>query len=489
MYHFNKVIMNKYIYKITAVILVLVSASSCSDYLDVVPQDKILESQTYSTEAGIQNVHNGLYIQLASNSLYGQQLSMDAVEILGQQYNMGGSHNKNKMATYAYAENVPKATFSSIWEKAYTTILSSNKFLESIEEHKNVISAEKANLLKGEAIAIRAMLHFDMLRLFGPIYKTTPSDPAVPYYDAPVTTNNPILPANEVITKVLADLDLALSLLANDPVLTVGKDAASTAFDAIPYYSSNRGLRMNYLAVKCLKARVLLYSGDKAGASVAANEVIAFTKTTTFFPWTPFLEATNAANPDRTFSSENFFAISDFTLYKKQEALFDASLSDFDIYSPLLSRLTAVFESNDNDYRSLPSWKIPIVGGKTQKTFYKYEDVTDKTKKFRLQIPMFKLSEMYLIAAETATVPADGIAFLNTLRFNRGLANLAVTAVVATEVTKEYRKEFIGEGQLFFYYKRNGTTAIPNGSAASGNVTMGALQYVVPLPDSEINFQ
>lgn len=489
MYHFNKVVMKKYIYKFTAVVIVLISATSCSDYLDVVPQDKILEAQTFSNEQGVQNVHNGLYIQLASDRLYGSTLTMDVIEVLGQQYNISASHRANRIATYAYSEGSIKNLFSGIWEKAYTTILSSNKFLESIEEYKGVISEEKANLLKGEAIAIRALLHFDMLRLFGPIYKTKPSDPAVPYYEAPVTKNNPILPANEVINKVLVDLDKALALLANDPVLTTGRYNPSTAFDGNPYYSANRGNRMNYLAVKCLKARVLLYAGDKVGASAAANEVINFTKSTTLFPWTSASVATNLRDPDRTFSSENFFSISDFNLNLKQRTLFDANLSDTEIYSPLLNRLTAVFESNDNDYRYLPSWKIPITGGKTQRTFFKYEDVTDKKKPFRYQIPMFKLSEMYLIAAETATVPADGIAFLNTLRFNRGLVNLGSTAVLATEITKEYRKEFIGEGQLFFYYKRNATTAIPNGSAASGNITMGALQYEVPLPDSEKDFQ
>ncbi|MCD0472232.1 RagB/SusD family nutrient uptake outer membrane protein [Flavobacterium sp. JAS] len=481
--------MKKYLYKIAFTILVSLTAIGCSDFLDVVPQDKILEDQTYSSEAGVQNVHNGLYLQLASEDLYGRQLTMDAVEILGQQYNISSSHSQNRMATYAYAEKTPKATMSGIWEKAYTTILSTNKFLESIDEHTGAIPAEKANLLKGEAIAIRAMLHFDMLRLFGPIYKVASSDPAIPYYDVFVTTNNPILPAKDVIAKILADLDTALGLLANDPILIVGRYDTAKTFDGNPYYASNRGQRMNYLAVKCLKARVLLYSGDKVGASAVANELITFAKTTPFFPWTPFLEATNASNPDRTFSSENFFSLSDYTLYTKQKDLFDSSLEDSRIYAPLLNRLTAVFESNDNDYRSLPSWKIPIVGGKTMKTFFKYEDVANKTKLFRLQIPMFKLSEMYLIAAETATVPADGIAFLNTLRFNRGLVNLGTNAVLTTEVTKEYRKEFIGEGQLFFYYKRINSATIPNGSAASGNISMGPLQYVVPLPDSEINFQ
>lgn len=481
--------MKKYLHKISFLFLVALTAVGCSDFLDVVPQDKILESQLYNSEIGVQNAHNGLYLQLASNNLYGKQLTMDAVEILAQQYYMPSGHDFNPMATYTYNEKTPKATFKNIWETAFTTVLSANKFLESIEEHAGVVSEEKADLLKGEAIAIRAMLHFDMLRLYGPIYKTAPTNPGVPYYDKYVTTNNPILPAKDVITKVLADLDQALVLLAKDPILINGRYLGSDAFGGNPYYSANRGNRMNYLAVKCLKARVLLYAGDKVNASIVANEVIDFTKSNTLFPWTTFLDATNSANPDRIFSSENFFAVSDYTLYTKQKALFDASLPDDEIYSPLLVRINTVFESNDNDYRSLPSWKIPIVGGKTQKTFYKYEDVPEKAKLFRLQIPMFKLSEMYLIAAETATVPATGISYLNTLRFNRGLNNLAATAVLATEVTKEYRKEFIGEGQLFFYYKRINSTAIPNGGASSGNLTMSATQYVVPLPDSEINFQ
>lgn len=481
--------MKKYLNKIAFIILISLAASSCSDFLDVTPQDKILESQIFENEAGMQNVHNGLYLSLVSDDLYGRQLTMDAVEILGQQYNMTNNSNKSKIASYLYSESHPKSVFSNIWESGYKTILFANKFLESMDEHAGIVSKEKADLLKGETYGIRAMLHFDMLRLYGPIYKVDPSLPAIPYYDTAVTANQPLISAKDAVAKILADLDKALELLQKDPILTSGKYNATTDFDANPYYSANRGLRMNYLAVKCLKARVLLYSGDKAGASAVANEVINFAKATSFFPWTPFLEATNAANPDRIFSSENFFALSDYRLYLKQKALFDYNLSNESIYAPLLSRLTAVFESNDNDYRSLPSWKIPVVGGKTQKTFYKYEDVETKTKLFRFQIPMFRLSEMYLIAAETAPVSADGISYLNTLRFNRGLTNLAATANVTTEVTKEYKKEFIGEGQLFFYYKRINSATVPNGSAASGTIAMGAVQYVVPLPDIEVNFQ
>lgn len=482
--------MNKYLYKITAAFFVLMSMSSCSDYLDVTPQDKILEAETYRTESGIQNAHNGLYIQLASNELYGRQLTMDAIEILGQQYNMPSTHSKNKMAIYAYAEEGPKKTFAAIWEKAYVTILNANKFVESINEHKDVISDKKTNILKGEAIAIRAMLHFDMLRLFGPIYKTNPTSAAIPYYDAPVTANNPILSAKDVIDKVLADLDLAISLLANDPVLTVGRIDGASEFDANPYYA-NRGLRMNYMAVKCLKARVLLYAGDKIAASTVANEVIDFSKSNTFFPWTPYLIATDAINPDRIFSSENFFALSETKLYDTQKQLFDSSLVNDDIYAPWPARIDVVFEANFNDPRNGTNWKVPQTGGKTYKTFFKYEDV-DSQKSWRFQVPMFKLSEMYLIAAETAVTPAIGFGFLNVVRPKRGLNNLATTGTAGTltlEITKEYKKDFIGEGQLFYYYKRINSATVNNGSTTTGTIPMGPLQYVVPLPDSEINFQ
>ncbi|MNY63490.1 SusD family protein [compost metagenome] len=90
---------------------------------------------------------------------------------------------------------------------------------------------------------------------------------------------------------------------------------------------------------------------------------------------------------------------------------------------------------------------------------------------------------MYYIAAESE----QNVSYLNTVRNNRGLLNLAGTANLTTELLKEYQKEFFGEGQLWYYYKRLNSTTIPNPLSASGNVTMNATKYVVPLPLSELN--
>jgi len=419
---------------------------------------------------------------------YGRKMSMDAIEILGQQYNMPQTHVKYNMAQYSYGQSDVKGVFEGIWSKGYYTILSTNRFLENIDKHPGIISQSKTDLLKGEAFAIRAMLHFDLLRLFGPIYATEPSKSAIPYYKEAKAQTAPFLPANEVVANVLSDIEMALTLLANDPVITTGTSRTS---DGISFYSSNRNFRLNYYAVKALKARVLLYSGDTAGAYATAKEVI--NQTTTVFPWTSGTDMTGT-NPDRTFSKEIMLGLYNTNLYKNQAALFSSDLSANTIYCPNATRLSAVYEANDNDYRSNSAWKVPTTGEFIFKTFFKYTDNQDKSlinNKRYLQ-PLIKISEMYLIAAETAPTAAEGIPYLNTLRFNRNLVALALTANRTTEIEKEYKKEFYGEGQLFFFYKRTNAASVLKGdstsTAAAGKFTMNSSTYVVPVPDSETFF-
>jgi hypothetical protein len=50
-------------------------------------------------------------------------------------------------------------------------------------------------------------------------------------------------------------------------------------------------------------------------------------------------------------------------------------------------------------------------------------------------------------------------------------------------LTKEYQKEFFSEGQLFYYYKRQGFTQIPMTTIAANDVI-----YVLPIPEEELIF-
>lgn len=248
-------------------------------------------------------------------------------------------------------------------------------------------------------------------------------------------------------------------------------------------FMRNRNYRFNYYAVKALQARVNLYIDDKPTALLAAKEVIGVSN---FFPWTTVQNAVSEKeNPDRVYTTEMVFGIQNSNLYARYNDLFSPALTGANILSTNQTRLNEWYENNGNDYRFNPFWVVPSDGSKTYRTFIKYQDIVDKTKVYRFSMPLLRLSEVYLIAAETEPIASQALEYLNKVRNQRGILSLSGTVNMDTEIQKEYRKEFFGEGQLFFYHKRRNLPNIPNGAANTGNIVMSKNTYVVPLPDSE----
>ena len=68
---------------------------------------------------------------------------------------------------------------------------------------------------------------------------------------------------------------------------------------------------------------------------------------------------------------------------------------------------------------------------------------------------LIRLAEMYYVLAECAADAQTAAGYLNAVREARGVDPTGLTeATRLNEIEKEYRKEFYGEGQLFFLYKR-----------------------------------
>lgn len=104
--------------------------------------------------------------------------------------------------------------------------------------------------------------------------------------------------------------------------------------------------------------------------------------------------------------------------------------------------------------------------------------------------PLIRMTEAYYIAAEILkdSNPAKAIELLNEVRNHRKLNDFPLSESltpdeIQTEIFKEYRKEFLGEGQLFYYYKRLNFTQIDGAGVPAGDAV-----YVLPLPDNEIEF-
>ena len=112
----------------------------------------------------------------------------------------------------------------------------------------------------------------------------------------------------------------------------------------------------------------------------------------------------------------------------------------------------------------------------------KYGDVADNGFEFARLLPMIRMSEMYLIKAECT----KDYKALNPIRKARNIPQLKSNIGLNGYIEDEYVREFIGEGQLFWYYKRKGITSIPrlyNPSLQDMQITNST--YVFDLPDSE----
>ena len=121
----------------------------------------------------------------------------------------------------------------------------------------------------------------------------------------------------------------------------------------------------------------------------------------------------------------------------------------------------------------------------------KYQDVSydanlTGTEIYRYMIPLIRLSEVYLIAAEGAPTRTEALEYINTLRSHRSCRNLEGDNFdLQKAITSEFAREVIGEGQLFYYYKRRAMEQMISGTAADGEFGMVMSNYVMPLPTSE----
>lgn len=479
--------MKKTLYTFTLALCVLLV--SCDNWLEVKPYDKISEGELLKSEEGYEKMLNGIYIDLNSDALYGKTLSVEMIEVMGGAYAIGTDNsvwgNYKDLSSYQYNTEYWRDRLDQTWNKAYALILNCNKILESIDQNQSLFTGSNYYVIKGEALALRAMLHFDMLRLFGPVYSKDSDKTAIPYYTKVGNSPEPLLTAKEVAAKVVADLEDARTLLANDPVKTEGT-LMSGSQDGTSNFLRYRALRLNYYAVEGLLARTYLYMGDKADAFKYATDVIK-TADQGIFPFVDKnLVVGSPADPDRIFSSEVLFALTNTSRGNLFKNYFDPSRLPnyvFRMDNSLMDKLVyggaAQTGGYQDDYRYRADW----VATGSNRYFYKYKDMEATGSIQNTMIPMLRLGEMFLIAAESQSDDLSrGVQYVNALRRNRGVANLQT---LTPDLLKyEYIRELYGEGQLFYLYKRLYSDIITS-SSSSKNTKASDLVFVVPLPDSE----
>ena len=167
--------MKKTIYILFATLITAFSFTSCSEWLDEVPKTDVPATQLFETENGFMSSLAGLYITMTNEDTYGKNLSFGLIEQLAQMYDKLPDGVTNPNDIYIYDNEGTgfntKSSLASIWLGQYHIIANANNLLRWLDLNgESVIKNDDTrNMIRGEALAIRAYLHFDLLRGWGPI--------------------------------------------------------------------------------------------------------------------------------------------------------------------------------------------------------------------------------------------------------------------------------------------------------------------------------
>ena len=457
----------------------LFSLTSCNDWLDVELDNKVDDDKLFNTAEGFKEALAGVYSSMSKSSMYGGRLTMEYVDVLAQYYNSNSTYEY--WEDYDYENSGCRSIISGMWNNLYSCISQANCILEWADKNAGVLSESDRNQIRGEALALRAFLHFDLYRLFAPDVKWAQNAEGIPYNKEFGVSLPPMYSTKEVVQLVINDLLEAEKCLQNDPIQNVvpymirtstsaGDVVDKAAKDEMDKYVA----RVNLYSVKAMLARAYQARGEYVAAVSKAKEVIDSGKFR-------LLEATSIDQSenmvDLLFSDEHIFSLRNKELSTYTKSIFKETSGGTTALR--MEGSYNLYDGNQDDFR-YSKWYVDF-------DLIKY--VPDSNSIFTTKVPLIKLSEMYLLIAECTydTDPDEARRYVNMLRRHRIRGNQEGAGdwmyLSREDIFKEMRREYIGEGQMWFAHKRN---RLNLSGGLTGTIEASDDIFVFPLPDAEI---
>lgn len=440
------------------------SLSSCvNDWLDVAPSDGTDADAALTSSSDLAAARTGMYAALKGNSnlvdYYGQQFFVYGDVHAGDDYqynNIGGSNRASFYydMNYQTASEFSSSTSSSnvAWKSPYIVIGRANRIIAAAEGGALSDAAEaKATIdqYAAEAKVLRALAHFDLVRIYGkPYTEDQGASLGVPLVTGVLESN--AKPARstvaEVYTQVVKDLTEAIS-------------SNALATETEPGYVSVWG-------AKAILSRVYLNMGDYANALSVAEDII---KNSGAALWTrdQYFKAWDASTPNE---SEFLFRLNVAGSTDNNDLNGIGNLQQREGYKEMVAtkKFVDMLTSDPKDVRN--DMFLPATAAKEVATYGTNKVFLNKLRgqggnlRNVTIVPIIRLSEVYLTAAECAFRNNDktkAVEYLNDLVKNRTttVASLATVDNITLErILIERRKELIGEGQRYFDALRNNET-------------------------------
>ncbi|MGL4292398.1 MAG: RagB/SusD family nutrient uptake outer membrane protein [Bacteroidales bacterium] len=481
--------MRKYIF--AAIMSAALGFSSCSaDWLNLNPSTSVTSPDAIRTLQDAQIALNGVYRIAASHSYYGDNYLYYG-DCRGEDVQAYMSKGAGRRVSPYYEFNVTADdafNITRVWNQPYVVIHQANSLIEAIDAGKVETNDTKAlSMIRSEALAMRALAHFDLTKLFAKPYS----------YDQGASLGVPVeirttLPTHqparntvaECYDQVIADMEEAL------PGLSIEKKDGF----------------QNYWSVCALLSRIYLYKEDNEKALQYAEEVI------------------NNGGKYRLYTREEYPAVwgKDFqseSLFEFYYTLTEPSGGTGGEGAPMVYAditldwtnliLTESFlnllNEDPDDVRHCIT-KMPVnpdadilPAGSAGKPKYmgKYPGKTGDNPQDN-DICVVRLSEVYLNAAEAAFKSGNNTLaaqYLNAIVTRANPARSVTAGEVSLEgILLERRKELVGEGHAFFDYIRNGKNITRKGGWHLSSIPTDAVmiqptdnRIALPIPQTEMD--
>lgn len=473
-----------YLFGISVLLFVLVLTSCNSDFLDVAPTESGDATTAVKTEADAEVLITGLMRKMTELSYYGRNFIVYAEAKGGDVTTRTLGRGLSEM--YEFDHTPTSGSEQSFWNDMYNRILQANNLIQSIEELEEEGTEEDFESFLGQALTARALMYFDLVRLYGKPYTYDKDSYGVPNILTPIEALDQPLRASveENYTQILADLKDAEPLLSKD---------------------RNNGY-LNYYANKAIQARVYLSMADYPNALDAAQEVIN-SGVYDLYSNDEWVESwTNQFGKESIFElgmvpNENDLGTSSLSIYFRQQDYKSSSArGQYFASDYFLDRLGE--DMDDVRWGVMGDDREFVDEEFHQGASYKYSgnlniDGDGKSTGTAVNIKVIRLSEMYLIAAEAALHSDKQLAadYLNEIRKRApNLAPATAGTINIDMILDEKSKELFTEGQRYFDFLRLGKPITFNDDfngvpipKRPKTIDVTFDHIVLPIPQDEIN--
>jgi len=430
----------------------LLAFSSCEDELDIEPTNGVDFDEAITDVQSLNRAALGAYSALQNSDYYGlRYLLYQGVYADNLQHRGTFTTDVEVSTRRIRASNLQIA---DTWESIYVAINRANIVIRAAQQLE--LDEAVRNQYIAEMRFLRALAHFDLLKVFGGVPVMTEAVTTIPEIQSQGRSSEA-----EVYNAIISDLQFAEENLG-EPI-------------------SNAPFRAGGLTATALLARVYLQQGNNALAAQKAGEVLSsgqFELMPSFgdvfvregnnellleLNFTTFDPNELGTASDPTTSGQRFYLRQDFfDLFAESAELGDERFAE-----------TTSFENNRN-------------------RLIKYSDVAENAD----NVPILRLAEMYLIRAEAlARLGAPGaaadpqvLADINAIRTRAGLPAISglTNAQALDEILLQRRFEFVGEGLRFMDLKRYNLTCEALGFCEEDQEAFRNL-WPIPLQQIEVN--